>query len=104
MEAQLSFGDTNSPVLKDAYHYRQLIRNLIYFILTCLKIVDGVLSQFMHELHEVHKAGALRLILYINLALRKGLILKMHVHIHVEAYSNSRYDGDRGDQNSTAGY
>ena len=52
MEACLQFGDTSSPLLKNANHYQRLLGKLIYLTITRLDVVHmvRVLSQFMQEL------------------------------------------------------
>ena len=41
---------------------------------------------------------------YIKKAPGKGLVYKKNDHLHIEAYSDSSYAGDRGDRKSTSGY
>ena len=63
--------------------------------------VVSVLSQFMHEPLMMHWEGALRVLAYIKRPPGKGLIYRHHDHLRIEAYSNARYVGDKGDQKST---
>ena len=56
MEAQPRFWYTDSIVLKEANHYRQLLGKLKYLAMTHPNIVYvvGVLSQSTPEPHEPH--------------------------------------------------
>ena len=69
-----------------------------------ISYVVGLLNQFMHEPRMVHWKGALRVLAYIERTLDRGLIYQKHEHLHVEAYSESNYVGDKGDRKSTFGY
>ena len=42
--------------------------------------------------------------MYIKCALSRGLIYQQHDHLRIEAYSDVRYTGDKGDQKFTTGY
>ena len=105
-EAQPKFWDTNSPMMTDANRYRCLLGKLIYLTVTRPNItyVVCVLSEFMHEPGMVHWEGALRVLAYIKCAPGKGLIYRHHDHLRIEAYSDVRYAGDKGDRKSTTGY
>ena len=48
--------------------------------------------------------GCIRVLAYIKRAPSKGLIYQRHDHLHIEAYSDAGYAGDKGDQKSTTGY
>ena len=106
MEACSQFWDTLSPLVEDANHYQRLCSKLIYLTITCLDIVYvvSVLSQFMQEPRRVHWEGALQDLAYIKQASRKGLIYRRHGHLHIEAYSNPGYAGDKGDRKSITCY
>ena len=90
-------------MMADANCYRRLLGKLIYLTVTRRDITYSisVLSQFMHEPCMVHWEGALRVLIYIKRARRKGLIYRRHDHLRIEAYSDAGYDGDKGDRKST---
>ena len=106
LEARPKFLDTDSPMIADPNRYRRLLGKLIYLTVTRPDItyVVSVLSQFMHEPRMVHWEGALRVLAYIKRAPGKGIIYRRHDHLHIEAYSDAGYAGDKGDQKSTTGY
>ena len=105
MEAHPQFRDTSSPLFEDANHYRRLLGKLIYLTVTRLDIVYAVsvLSQFMQEPRRVHWERALRVLAYIKRAPRRGLIYQWHSHLHIEAYSDGGYAGDKGNRKSITG-
>ena len=58
----------------------------------------------MHEPKAVHLQGALRVLAYVKKAPGKGLVYRRNGHLNIEAYLDSSYTRDRGDQKSTSGY
>ena len=106
LEARPTFWETNSPIMADANCYRRLLGKLIYLTVTRPDITYAVsvLNQFMHEPCMVHWDGALRVLGYIKCAPGKGLIYQRHDHLRIEAYSDARYAGDKGDRKSTTRY
>ena len=58
----------------------------------------------MQEPKTVHWLGVIRVLAYVKKAPGKRLIYKKNGHPLIEAYSDSGYAGDKGDQKSTYGY
>ena len=106
IETNIYWWDKTTTLLEDSGQYRRLVGKLIYLIVTRLDIAYAVsvLSQFMQAPRVVHLDGVYRVLAYIKRAPGKGLLYRRHGHLHVEAYSNARYAGDKADCKSHCGY
>ena len=58
----------------------------------------------MHLSQEIHRQAALHVLAYLKHAPRRGLLYLQHGHLLMEAYSDSSYASDCGDQKSIFGY
>ena len=106
MEANFDWWDKSTTRLEDAGLYCRLVGKLIYLTVTRPDIayVVSVLSQFMQAPRAVHLDGVYRVLAYIKRALDKGLLYRRHGHLHVEAYFDAGYAGDKADHKSRGGY
>ena len=79
---------------------------LIYLNVTCPDITYtvGLLSQFMHAPQQIHWLATLCVLTYVKHAYVRGLLYLQHSHLCVDAYSDSSYARDHGDQKSISGY
>ena len=58
----------------------------------------------MHAPQEIHWQAILCVLAYLNHALGRGLLYLQHNYLCLEAYSDSSYASDCGDQKSISGY
>jgi len=105
MKANVNSWFDDSHPLDDPGRYKRLIGKLIYMTVTRpdITFIVGVLSKFMHEPKEAHWSAALRILAYCKSCPGKGLVYKKYRHVHISGYSDSGYDGDRGNKKSTIG-
>ena len=52
----------------------------------------------------IHLEGVYRLLAYLKTAPGKGLLYQRQDHLHIEAYSDSGFAGDKEDRKSHGGY
>ena len=106
METNIDWWDKTTSLLEDSGQYCRLIGKLIHLIVTRPNIAYAVsvLSQFMQAPRVVHLNGVYRVLAYIKRAPGKGLLYQRHRHLHVEAYSDAGYAGDKADRKSHCGY
>ena len=83
---KLSEASDDTPI--DQTRYQRLVGKLIYFSHTQLDIafVVGVVSQFMHNLKDVHFQVAYKVLQYLNSILRKGILVKKDAKLSLKAY------------------
>ena len=65
--------------------------------------VASLLKKFMHKPCKAHWDDTSRVIVFIKQSLGEWLVYRQHIYLHIEAYSNSEYPGDKGDK-LTIGY
>ena len=80
--------------------------NLIYLTITRLNIIYAIrlVSQFMHELREVHWKATLNILTDIKGSLEKRLLHKKNGICGMKPFSDSSYAGDTRDKKSTSAY
>ena len=106
MEQNVDWWDNATALLEDAGIYRRLVGKLIFLTVTRPDIYYAVsiLSQFMQAPRTIHLEGVYRLLAYLKRAPGKGLLYRRQGHLHIEAYSDSGFAGDKEDRKSHGGY
>ena len=106
MEQNVDWWDNATALLEDAGLYRRLVGKLIFLTVTRpdISYAVSVLSQFMQAPRSIHLEGVYRLLAYLKRAPRKGLLYRRQGHLHIEAYSDSGFAGDKEDRKSHGGY
>ena len=106
MEQNVDWWDNATALLEDAGIYRRLVGKLIYLTVTRPNIsyAVSILSQFMQAPRTIHLEGVYRLLAYLKRAPGKGLLYRRQGHLHIEAYSESGFAGDKEDRKSHGGY
>jgi len=86
--------------------YQRLVGRLIYLSHTRpdVAFVVSLVSQFMHQLKEVHLQAALRIVQYLKGTLGRGILFKRNRNVSLEAYTDADYAGSIVDRRSTTGY
>lgn len=92
--------------LSDATQYRQVIGRLQYLALTRPDISFTVnkLAQFMHQPTETHWSTVKRLLRYLKHTIHHGLFLKHNQPLHLSAFSDADWAGNKDDRTSTTAY
>ena len=106
MEQNVDWWDNAIALLEDAGLYRRLVGKLIFLTVTRSDIsyAVSVLSQFMQAPRTIHLEGVYRVLSYLKRAPGKGLLYRRQGHLHIEAYSDSGFAGDKEDRKSHGGY
>ena len=106
MEQNVDWWDNATALLEDAGIYRRLVGKLIYLTVTRpdISYAVSILSQFMQAPRTIHLEGVYRLLAYLKRAPGKGLLYRRQGHLHIEAYSDSGFAGDKEDRKSHGGY
>ena len=106
MEKNINWWDKTTTLLEDSGQYRRLVGKLIYLTVTRPDIAYAVsvLSQFMQAPRMVHLDGAYHVLASIKRAPGKHLLYRSHGHVHIEAYSDAGYAGDKVDRKSHGGH
>ena len=106
MEQNVDWWDNATALLEDAGIYRRLVGKLIFLSVTRpdISYAVSILSQFMQAPLTIHLEGVYRLLAYLKRAPGKGLLYRRHGHLHIEAYSDSGFAGDKEDRKSHGGY
>ena len=106
MEQNVDWWDNATTLLEDADIYRRLVGKLIYLTVTRpdISYAVSILSQFMQAPRTIHLEGVYRLLAYLKRAPGKGLLYRRQGHLHIEAYSDSGFAGDKEDRKSHGGY
>ena len=86
--------------------YQRLVGRLIYLSHTRPDIAHAVsvVSQFMHAPSEDHMSVVWRIIRYLKLAPKKGLLFAKNGHLEIEGYTDADWAGSVTDRRSTSGY
>ena len=100
-KCRLNYHDDES--LSDATLYRQLVRSLIYLIVTRpdISYAVHVVSQFMAAPRSPHYAVVLRILRYLKDTIFDGLYFSSHSSLTLQAYSDADWAGDPTDRRST---
>ena len=106
MEQNVDWWDNATALLEDAGLYRRLVGKLIFLTVTRpdISYAVSVLSQFMQAPRTIHLEGVYRVLSYLKRAPGKGLLYRRQGHLHIEAYSDSGFSGDKEDRKSHGGY
>ncbi|CAL9009674.1 unnamed protein product, partial [Prunus brigantina] len=64
----------------------------------------NVVSQFMHSLSEDHMSDVMRILKYLKVTPRKGLMFCKYGHTDMEGYTDADWAGSVTDRRSTFGY
>ena len=106
MEQNVDWWDNATTLLEDAGLYRRLVGKLIFLTVTRpdISYAVSVLSQFMQAPCSIHLEGVYRLLAYLKRAPGKGLLYRRQGHLHIEAYFDSGFAGDKEDRKSHGGY
>jgi len=99
-------GEYPDQVPTNKERYQKLVGKLIYLSHTRPDIAYAVsvVSQFMHCPSEDHMDAVLRILRYLKLSPRKGLMFSKNNHLRVEGYTDADWAGNITDRKSTAGY
>ncbi|XP_042019042.1 secreted RxLR effector protein 161-like [Salvia splendens] len=86
--------------------YQRLVRKLIYLSHTRPDIAYavGIVSQFMHRPHKDHYEAALRIVKYLNRAVRHRIMFKKNEQRGVYGYTDADWASNPVDRRSTTGY
>ncbi|KAJ9552201.1 hypothetical protein OSB04_016246 [Centaurea solstitialis] len=86
--------------------YRSIVGALQYLSLTRPDIAFTVnkLSQFMHAPTYQHWTAVKRLLRYLQGTLHKGLLLRRHSPLHLHAFTDADWAGDKDNYRNTTGY
>ena len=106
MEQNVDWWDNATALLEDASIYRRLVGKLIFLTVTRpdISYAVSILSQFMQAPRTIHLEGVYRLLAYLKRAPGKCLLYRRQGHLHIEAYSDSGFAGDKEDRKSHGGY
>jgi len=98
-------GEYPDQVPTNKERYQKLVGKLIYLSHTRPDIAYAVsvVSQFMHCPSEDHMDAVLRILRYLKLSPRKGLMFSKNNHLRVEGYTDADWAGNITDRKSTAG-
>lgn len=102
-EKLTSFG---SQERVDEKEYRSLVGCLLYLTATKLDLmhVVGLLSRFMHCCNTSHSKAIKRILRYVKVTLKFGVMFKKGSELKLIGYSNSYWAGSVDDMRSTSGY
>ena len=106
IEYNCHLNSQDGEPLSDATLNRQLVRSLIYLIVTHSDISYAVhvVSQFMAALRSPHYATVLGILRYLKGTIFDGLHFSSHSSLNLQAYSDADWAGDPTDHRSTTGY
>ncbi|XP_059664076.1 uncharacterized mitochondrial protein AtMg00810-like [Cornus florida] len=90
----------------DKEQYQRLVGKLIYLAHTrpYIAYTVSVVSQFMHNLREVHLHAVYRVLHYLKTSLGKEILLKRNTGLVLEVYTNADYACLPIDRCSTTSY
>ena len=86
--------------------YRQLIGCLIYLAHNRPDIyyAVSVSSRYMYQPHEIHWRAAKRILNFVQGTRTHGIFYKAKSDLDLIGFTDSDWEGDNTDQNSTSGY
>ena len=101
---KLGKGEDSLPV--NHHQYQQLVGKLLYLTHTRpdISFFVNLLSQFMHQPHEIHRQAAHRVLAYLKGCPGKGLLFPRSSSLTVQVYKDSDFFGSVVDYRSTTGY
>nr|GEU57277.1 retrovirus-related Pol polyprotein from transposon TNT 1-94 [Tanacetum cinerariifolium] len=81
----------NGNLLPDPSFYRALVGKLLYLTITRpnLSFAAQALSQFLQQPRTTHMKALLKVIIYIKLSIRQGLLFPTQNTLHLTAYCDS---------------
>ena len=90
----------------DGKMYQRLVKRLIYLAHTRPDIVYSisVISQFMHDLREIHLMVAYRVLHYLKAHPGNGILFKKTSNIALAIYTNANFARSPLDKQSTTSY
>lgn len=106
MDAGLKLGKADEEKSVDEREYRKLIGCLRYLIHTRpdLSCSVGILSRYMHNPKEFHKAALKQVLRYLQGTLSYGFKSESKTQEGLVGYSDSSYNVDPDDGKSTTGH
>ena len=106
IEYNCHLNSHDSESLSDATLYGQLVRSLIYLIVTRpdISYAVHVVSQFVAALRSPHYAVVLRILRYLNGTIFDGLHFSSHSSLTLQAHLDADWAGDPTDRRSTTRY
>ncbi|XP_024164253.1 secreted RxLR effector protein 161-like [Rosa chinensis] len=106
IEQNHRLAESVDQVPTDKARYQRLVGRLIYLSHTRpdLAYAISVVSQFMHNLNEIHMDVVFRILQYLKFVLGKGLIFSKHYHLGVFGYTDVDWASNITDRRSTSGY
>ena len=86
--------------------YQRLVGKLIYLAHTRSDITYAisVVGQFVHDPREVHLQAVFRILQYLKVSPRNGILSKKDARLVLEAYIDVDYAGSSVDRRYTSGY
>ena len=101
---KLGKGEDSPPM--NHHQYQPLVGKLMYLTHTWpdISFVLNLLSQFMHQPHEILRQAAHRVLAYLKGCPRKYLLFPRSSYLTVEVYTNTNFSGLVVDYRSTTGY
>ncbi|KAJ9561818.1 hypothetical protein OSB04_006978 [Centaurea solstitialis] len=95
-----------APTYPSPTDYRSIVGALQYLSLTRPDIAFTVnkLSQFMHAPTHQHWTTLKRLLRYLQGTLSKGLLLRKNSPLHLHAFTDADWAGDKDNYRNTTGY
>jgi hypothetical protein len=86
--------------------YQKLVGRLIYLSHTRPDIAHAVnsVSQFMHNLSEVHMEATLRVLRYLKSSPGRGILFSKNDHLNIIGYTDVDWAKNLTDRKSTLGY
>ena len=93
----------SSTTLSNPFEFRIIVGNLQYLLITRLDIVYAVnkLSQFMHRPTGDHWNAVKRILRYLCGTIDHGLTIHRHSPLHLHAYCDADWVGNKDDFTST---
>jgi hypothetical protein len=106
MASSTQLSAHEGELFSDPTLFRSTLGALQYLCITRPDISFSVnkLSQFMHQPRLFHWQGVKRLLRYLKQTLHYGLHIHKSSNLHLQAFSDADWAGDRDDRRSTGGY
>lgn len=95
----------SGDLIDNPTEYRATVGSLQYLTLTRPDVAFAVnkLSQFMHQPRSAHWAALKRLLRYLAGSLDKGITIYSNSPLHLHAFSDANWGGNKDDFTSTMG-
>lgn len=106
MELALLLNAEDGTLDSDATLYRRLIGSLIYTTNTRPNITYtmGIIARHMTNLKEIHWTTVVRVLKYLKITTKYGMLFERNKDSRLIAYSNLDFIGDKDTRRSTLGY